>query len=116
MTGQRCGVAGCASPCHDPAVTAGRYCAPARCYCAGCPAAVPVDRTRTLRIATGRQAERAWMLQPAMPIDEALAIIHAEARAARGAGDLEGALQGDTIAPPRLDRRINAGGTQLVAA
>jgi hypothetical protein len=116
MTGQRCGLDACASPCHDPAAATGAYCAPARCYCLGCPGAVPVDRSRPHRIAAGRRAERVWLNQPAMPIDDALAILHAEAKAAREAGDLGGALQGDTIAPPRLDRRITAGGLQLVAA
>lgn len=34
----------CSSSCHDPARAGGRYCAPARCYCGGCPAFVPVER------------------------------------------------------------------------
>ena len=37
-----CGREDCASSCHRPEVTPGRYCAPARCYCGGCPGHVPL--------------------------------------------------------------------------
>jgi hypothetical protein len=40
-----CGLEDCTSPCHAWGPTAGRYCAPLRCYCGGCPAYVPVERS-----------------------------------------------------------------------
>jgi hypothetical protein len=40
-----CGRDDCSSSCHDPELTTGRYCAPARCYCAGCPAYVALPAT-----------------------------------------------------------------------
>lgn len=39
-----CGREDCSSSCHRPAVTSGRYCAPFRCYCGGCPSHVPIQR------------------------------------------------------------------------
>lgn len=36
-----CGREDCSSSCHRPEGS-GRYCAPARCYCGGCPAYVPL--------------------------------------------------------------------------
>jgi hypothetical protein len=39
-----CGLEECSSSCHRPGIQ-GRYCAPLRCYCGGCPAYVPVVRT-----------------------------------------------------------------------
>lgn len=38
-----CGREDCDSPCHRPHVEPGRYCAPARCYCGGCPAHEPLE-------------------------------------------------------------------------
>jgi hypothetical protein len=63
-SGPTCGVDGCASRCHDPANTTGRYCAPTRCYCGECPSFVPIDRPGTLT-----QAE--WEERRARRIDEA---------------------------------------------
>lgn len=40
-----CGLEECQSPCHDLDRLEGSYCAPFRCYCGGCPAHVPVDRS-----------------------------------------------------------------------
>jgi hypothetical protein len=45
VTAQLCGLEECASPCHQSGHL-GPYCAPLRCYCGGCPAHVPVDRSR----------------------------------------------------------------------
>jgi hypothetical protein len=39
-----CGLPECSSSCHAGAGV-GRYCAPARCYCGGCPSHVPVERS-----------------------------------------------------------------------
>ena len=50
MTGPTCGLPACSSPCHAGA-DAGRYCAPARCYCRGCPAYVEVERGRPVTLA-----------------------------------------------------------------
>jgi hypothetical protein len=36
-----CGRDDCSSPCHA-GTGQGRYCAPARCYCGGCPSHVPL--------------------------------------------------------------------------
>jgi hypothetical protein len=40
-----CGLEECQSPCHDLDRQLGGYCAPFRCYCGGCPAHVPVERS-----------------------------------------------------------------------
>ncbi len=77
-----CGREDCDSSCHRPELRTGRYCAPLRCYCGGCPAHVPVDRTgRPVTVA--ELAERAAALEAlerarraaAVPIGEAPAIV-----------------------------------------
>lgn len=87
---------------HGPAVAppSTTYCAPLRCYCAdpACPS-----------YAAG------WTQLP-MRSGDALAAARETARRAREAGDLAGALSGEPIAPPRLDRRIAGFSVQLVAA
>lgn len=119
MTGQTCGLTTCASSCHRPApLGPGPSCAPRRCYCAagGCPARQLVDRTRAERVAAGHAAELAWMTQPAMPVDQALELVRAAARAARDEGDLRDALQGEAIASPSGRRLVGFSSAGLVAA
>lgn len=88
-----CGVAGCASSCHRPGTT-GRYCAPTRCYCAGCPAYVPLPPAGQPIKLHADQTVESWAREQ----------LRTTARLAREAGDLHGALVGDPIAPPQLKR------------
>lgn len=70
--GPTCGLPDCASPCHAPDAR-GRYCAPARCYCGGCPAYVAVP-------ATPAQRQRAYHGPPTQPPPAVLSDPRAETR------------------------------------
>lgn len=94
-----CGLPDCASACHDVTVTVGRYCAPFRCYCGGCPGHVPVDRGHPVTPAE-LEARR----------HQALADLRDQLAHDREAGDLAAALSGE----PR-DRPSIAGGRFLTA-
>ncbi len=76
-----CGVDGCASRCHDPANRTGRYCAPTRCYCGGCPAFVAIERGPG-------------------PLTEAQMIERQRARL----GEARQAVRSSTVAEARADR------------
>lgn len=90
----------CASPCHNS--TTGRYCAPARCYCYGCPGSLgPVERGRP-STSHGVNADQ-------------LAKARAIARQAADARDLRDALAGEPIASPN-GRRLSTFAGQVVAA
>jgi len=105
VTAASCGLVECGSPCHQPSTT-GRYCAPTRCYCYGCPASPgPVER--------GRPATPAEL---AARQDQLRVELRDELRQAREAGDLAAALSGEAIAPPRIERRFWTASTSVVAA
>lgn len=95
-----CGLDGCVSGCHNPEALTGRYCAPARCYCGGCPGHVPVERGQAVTPAQAEARRR-----------QALADLRDQLAHDREAGDLAAALSGEPLARPSI-----AGGRFLTAS